>query len=258
MVRTLFGGILANLQESEIADALRGLDLDLEVKPKLAACVLQLSDAIEFERVRAHERTPDARAAQKNYLRNASKQIDRLWELIRSSDSPNIATFNALTSEVIGRYLSNRSFEQLGVPTSSLAPSDRDLGFRPPIRESTYDWHEQAAISNRQSFAERDGGSALGLVLLRVRERLDRQYELMNDNKGGAPGNAYRRLAIRQLADVFAAAPINPATATAGSLFVKVCAAAFPLLGIDDKGLEKAVDRELRKWREKPVRRNPP
>ena len=94
--------------------------------------VLELSDAIDIERVLEHERTPEARAARKNYLRHVSKQIDRLWVLVRSSDSPNMAMFNALTSEVIGRYLSNRSFEQLRDPTSSPEPSDRDSGFRPP------------------------------------------------------------------------------------------------------------------------------
>ena len=102
------------------------------------------------------------------------------------------------------------------------------------MRDSDYDWREQAAIRNRQLFAERHGNSALGVTLLRVKERLDRQYELMSANKGGAPGKAYRGLAIRSLVKAFESATSKPATGTAGGLFVKVCAAAFPLLGIPD------------------------
>ena len=38
----MFGGILAMLQEREIADALQGLNnLDVEAKRNLAACILQ-------------------------------------------------------------------------------------------------------------------------------------------------------------------------------------------------------------------------
>ena len=248
---------MAILQEREIADALLDLDIDANAKRTIGACIRDLREAIDIEREREHERAPEARRAQKKYLSSVSKQIDRLWGLIQSSDSLNIGLFNKLTSERIGRFLSNSSFEQIGAPRSSLEPTDGDLGFRPPMRDSDYDWREQAAIRNRQLFAERHGNSALGVTLLRVKERLDRQYELMSANKGGAPGKAYRGLAIRSLVKAFEPATRKPATGTAGGLFVKVCAAAFPLLGIDDKGLENAIDRELQKLSKNPARRNP-
>ena len=256
MFRILFGGIiLAKLQESEIADALRDLDIDADAdaRVRLTERIREINDEIAFARAREDERTieaqaaRDAKEAQKKYLKNLSSALGSIWKFLESAENDHTPIFNELTSELLGRYLSSHAFNR--VTSQSLEPSDRERDLRPSIRDSEYAGIEQAAMHLRQSASRKHGAIALGVLLETIRDRLDRQLRLMKMNKGGNPGNVYRRYSILELARAYREATGKHPTATATGSFVSLCDAVFPILKITCHGLDKAVENTLSKRR---------
>jgi hypothetical protein len=73
----------------------------------------------------------------------------------------------------------------------------------------------------------------------------------MDENKGGRPGDIYRRFAIRELADAYEQQVKKHPTMSVTGPFMKLCEQSLPLLGIELDGLERALERALNKRRQK-------
>ena len=129
---------MAKLQEPEIADALRGLDIDADAEVRLTERIRKINDEIAFARAHEDERTIEAQAArgakeaQKKYLKNLSSALGSIWKFLQSAENDHTPIFNELTSELLGRHLSAHAFNR--VTPQSFEPSDRDRDLRPFIR----------------------------------------------------------------------------------------------------------------------------
>jgi hypothetical protein len=203
-----------------------------------------LNEVFASERSYENARSPEARKARKVYLRNCIDTFDRLWTLLKTPGGA--AMFNRLTYEQTGRYLTASAFTRHGLSRDRLEPTERDLGLREPLRDDhRYSWIEEAAVGLRESAARENGHVALGVLLISLRNRLKRQLDFMNRDKGGRPEDLYRKHAILELAEAYLEFTGRKATATASGKFTNLCSDIFPLLNINTDGLESALKRYL-------------
>jgi hypothetical protein len=177
----------------------------------------------------------------------------KLGELVRlmSKVRPDTRnSINDLLAELTGTYLSIQAFEDIGIridtSVSIHVPSSREAA----SREGPYRAWESEVATSRRSAAAGTANLAIASFLERLKRPLDLHIDLMRDDKGGNPGNTYRRFAIRQLANAYRRNVGKP-TMTVTGRFMKLCEQVLPLMGIDLRGLERAVERELTKRQKK-------
>jgi hypothetical protein len=87
-------------------------------------------------------------------------------------------------------------------------------------------------------------------ALAAIREVITQQLKSRPRGRGGNPGNWERKVAILKLADCFELVTGELPTETTNGPLVRICEVALLRLGITCAGLEKAVGRELKGWRE--------
>ena len=225
------------VREDDLVKVLRELDIDPSALGLLAKRICDMGTAIEFERARESERSPEARAARGKHLKALSSKLKTLSELLQFGDDLYAPMTNILTDDLIGRYLSSYAF-LLIAPLEYIKPAED--------YKADHIWYEIVTMQDRQSTARQQGTAVLGQVLGIIRERIEDQLKLMRSHKGGNPGIKYRRYAIGKLAEAYYQATGKQATAAAGNLFVRLCREAFEALGIDEDGMEAAIARELR------------
>jgi hypothetical protein len=81
---------------------------------------------------------------------------------------------------------------------------------------------------------------AIVQTLLPYMENILRHEQL---HPGGRPVNRLRHAALTRLLELYEALTGRPARAQPSTKYLDFCSLAFPLLGLDDTGLEEAAER---------------
>lgn len=132
--------------------------------------------------------------------------------------------------------------------------SSKDPGFR-------MSQLEERLLPRRQARGLERGGDLLMHLVERVNRPIKGWLELDRRNPGGRPTkNLARDLLLYRLAESAPAILGRKATATAGGRFVRLCHAATVACGLDDRGIERPVEKaikELSKQQRTGFRRTP-
>jgi hypothetical protein len=120
---------------------------------------------------------------------------------------------------------------------------------------------EERLAPHREARGLEHGGEFFTHYIERINKPMKHWIELDRLNRGGRPlKNLARDLLLFRLAEAAPAIIGRKATATAGGRFVQLCEAVDMACGLEDRGIERAVEkaiRELSKQRQKGLRRIP-
>jgi hypothetical protein len=99
----------------------------------------------------------------------------------------------------------------------------------------------------RQAIGLNHGPELLRYAIERINQPIKTWFELDRLNRGGRPRkNPARDLLLLRLAEAGRAIIGRRPTATAGGRFVRLCAAVVVRCGLDDQGIERAVEKALK------------
>lgn len=106
---------------------------------------------------------------------------------------------------------------------------------------------EDRLLTRRQARGLEHGGELLMHLVERINQPIKTWFELDRRNRGGRPAkNLARDFLLFRLAE---AAPVvidRRATATARRRFVRLCAAVVAACGLDDRGIERSVEKAIK------------
>jgi hypothetical protein len=118
---------------------------------------------------------------------------------------------------------------------------------------------EQRVEFQRKAIGLKHGPELLRYAIERINQPIKTWFELDRLNRGGRPTkNPARDLLLLRLAERAQAILGRRPTATAGGRFVRLCADVVVACGLDDRGIERAVEKalkELSAWRQPGLRR---
>jgi hypothetical protein len=238
------------LSETAILKAISAAPIPQAAVASIARHVAEIGFAIERERFKEPNRTPETRRDRRKHLRKMSGRFAELITLMSKARPDTRNSINDLLAEPAGTYLSIQAFESIGISIDTSVSIHVLSSREATSREGPYRALDTEVATSRRSAAARTAHSAIASFLERLKRRIDLHLDLMRDHKGGNPGNAYRRFAIRQLASAYRRHVGSP-TMTVTGRFMKLCEKVLPLLGIELRGLERAVERELKKRQNK-------
>jgi hypothetical protein len=234
------------LSETVILKAIRVVPIPQAAIRPIARHITEIAFAISQGRLSEPNRTPEARRERRELLETMSANLGQLVAL-RLEAQPTTRNFVNDLLAPLGDYLSIQTFEDIGIHIDTSVSVHVLSSREAASREGPYRALETEVAASRRSAA---GGTAARVIvsfLDRLKRRIDSHLQLMRENKGGRPGNVYRRFAIRQLALAYQQhAGKLPTTSVTGP-FMKLCEQSLPLLEIELGGLERAVGRELNK-----------
>jgi len=155
------------------------------------------------------------------------------------------------TLEAIGRLMSFSAMEAAlakELPNHSLKEKIEDLvATDPDIRiariEQSIEYERQ-----RQALGLEQGPELFAYLINQINKPIKTWLELDRRNRGGRPSNLVRDCLLIQLAKAAPAILGSRATATAKGKFARLCAAVFSACEVDTEGLEKAIERILKKY----------
>ena len=107
---------------------------------------------------------------------------------------------------------------------------------------------EERLLSRRQARGLEHGGELLTHFVERINGPIKAFFELDRLNRGGRPSTHQTRdYLLRRLAEAGRAVIGVRPSATAGGRFARLCVAVFAACGVDDTGIERAIERTLEK-----------
>lgn len=109
---------------------------------------------------------------------------------------------------------------------------------------------EQAYLYQRQTLGLKRGPELLEYLVNKINAPMTAWMALNSLNKGGRSANFLRQVVILYLADASLQIIGKKPTSTAGGAFITLCTRVFYKLGLEAHGLEKAIERVLKKRRE--------
>jgi hypothetical protein len=131
----------------------------------------------------------------------------------------------------------------------SLADDHPDLGIAQIVDQSDFRIAqiEERVEYQRQAIGLKEGPALLRYAIERINQPIKTWFELDRLNRGGRPRkNPARDFLLFRLAEVARAITGRRPTATAGGRFVRLCAPVVAACGLDDRGIERAVEKALK------------
>jgi hypothetical protein len=203
------------------------------------------------EDLREYRKRHEGRKPRRELVRRLKRFADLFnhleYEIDRSRKT--MADFLPLdTQEEIGQLMSYGAIEaalnreipsrDLRCEIESLTGDDPD--FRMAQIEASLD-HERRAIGLK------DGPELLAYLIKKINQPINTWFAVDRLNRGGRPTkNPARDLLLFRLAE---AAPVvigRRASATARGRFVRLCAAVVAACGLDDRGIERSVEKAIK------------
>jgi hypothetical protein len=222
----------------------------------LVHAIAEIGHGIYRARLLESVRSPSARRQRSEHLQKTSKKISQLADLLQITTPHIRGQLNVLLTKPAGAYFAVQAFEDAGIPIDTEVSIHTPFTREAMSREGSYRAMEAEVAGSRRSAAHNSACGVLSSVLVQLKSRIDTQIALMKSDKGGNPGEVYRRFGIWKLADTYQKHLGERPTTTIGGPFVKLCENVFPLFQIQiDDGLDQAVRRELTKWREQSTAR---
>jgi hypothetical protein len=241
----------APLSETAILKEIAAVAIPQTAMRPIARHILEIELAIKQGRLSEANHTPEARRERRKLLGKMSTNLCQLATSISKTRADIRDSIDDLLAAPAGDYLSIQAFEDIGIQIDTDVSVHVLCSREGTSRGGPYRAIEPEVAVARRLAARRGASRAIASFLSRLVQRIDLRLRLMNENKGGRPGNIYRHFAIGELADAYEQQVKNPPSTSVTGPFMKLSEQSLPLLGIELDGLEGAVERELNKRRQK-------
>ena len=229
----------------DLADIGRQLRLSVTAVERLGALIESIDGEIRQDAQVPLLDRQRARRTRLVALKSVSSSVGKAVAALEGSASDLV--LDRLLYRGVGSLLSTSALLELGDISV-----DSEFGFRDQqcrdfrARGGPAPAIEAAMRSRRQLAAQGRAAELLAALLRRMRQCVDDELEAERENRGGSPGNMYRRHAIQRLAAEFEELTGKEPTSTPAGDFVLLCELVLTSIGLDTTGLESSVSRELR------------
>jgi CRISPR/Cas system-associated endoribonuclease Cas2 len=218
--------------------------LNDEQANELSLTIRHIAEDLETFEKQFEGRKPRAELVPR--LKRLAKILGELEDEIRRASSTMSDFLPFDTLEEIGLLMSYSALEaalDCKLISRKLRPEiERILEEGDELRiaeiESRFDYE-------RRTLGLEKGPRLLAYLIRRINRPIKTWVELDRLNRGGRPSNMVRDYVLIRLAQACRRILGKRPTATASGSFVRLCVGVFNACGLDDEGIEKAVDRIL-------------
>jgi hypothetical protein len=238
------------MSAEDLAELGRQLELSQAALAKLRETAAEI-----VQQIRATEALPLAerrlrrkqRIAALNKISGAFGKVAAALDEFPHSAEP---TLDQLLHADLGRLVSSTGFRVLLGMELDASFSTRDLDSRAfNSRGGPAPAIEAEMLFRRQAAARGRSKALLSRFVARVRAALTQELEAERQNRGGNPGQVYRRFVIQALESQFQALTGDVAVTTPAGRFALLCSGVLESIGSDTTGLDQAIARELSRVR---------
>ena len=190
------------------------------------------------------------RREQLTAMRRLSRGLYHLATNLRAAPEEARERIGRLLSADLGRFLSTSALDILLGRSVSSEFSQRDLESRSFNMRGGPAHAIEAAMALRRRDAIRGSEHVLLARLLeRLQGRIDEELAYESQNHGGAPGNIYRRHAVRRILLSYEELTAKRPTSTPGGRFATLCEGVLTSIGLSTAGLDNVIAREIAIWK---------